>query len=226
LRCPNCGREAINVNGKYVCLDCGVELSPNQTQSSSQAPTTDAPSISKYSGSGPLNNVPEETSVPAVTPPIALEPPIVEPPEAPDLPTPVKDEYINDLATKTEETSGSYDFSAKPEPVEATQSLDQGSSSEIVPTPMGSKPESYFQPESVDITPQKVEESVSVTTPEPIPTASFDVNSAVSNVPSGEPLINQLGTQEETPTSSRETTVVEPQHKSSLPMNQRQCNHR
>lgn len=26
MQCPNCGKEAINVNGKYVCLDCGVEI--------------------------------------------------------------------------------------------------------------------------------------------------------------------------------------------------------
>lgn len=26
MQCPNCGKEALNVNGKYVCLDCGIEV--------------------------------------------------------------------------------------------------------------------------------------------------------------------------------------------------------
>lgn len=33
VQCPNCGKEALNVNGKYVCLDCGIEVaSPADTQ--------------------------------------------------------------------------------------------------------------------------------------------------------------------------------------------------
>lgn len=32
MQCPNCGKEALNVNGKYVCLDCGIEVaSPSDT---------------------------------------------------------------------------------------------------------------------------------------------------------------------------------------------------
>ena len=26
MQCPNCGREAININGREICLDCGIEI--------------------------------------------------------------------------------------------------------------------------------------------------------------------------------------------------------
>lgn len=45
MQCPNCGKEALNVNGRYVCLDCGIEIATNgaainyqEPQSSSQQP--------------------------------------------------------------------------------------------------------------------------------------------------------------------------------------------
>lgn len=31
MQCPNCGKEALNVNGRFVCLDCGVEISTTGT---------------------------------------------------------------------------------------------------------------------------------------------------------------------------------------------------
>lgn len=37
MKCPNCGKEAIFVNGKYVCLDCGIEISPEQQAAQNMA---------------------------------------------------------------------------------------------------------------------------------------------------------------------------------------------
>jgi len=36
LKCPNCGKEALLVNGKYVCVDCGIEISPQEQALQSQ----------------------------------------------------------------------------------------------------------------------------------------------------------------------------------------------
>mgnify|MGYP001101236575 CR=1 FL=1 len=33
MKCPNCGNEALFVNGKYVCVDCGIEITPEQQAS-------------------------------------------------------------------------------------------------------------------------------------------------------------------------------------------------
>lgn len=29
MQCPNCGKEAININGREICLDCGIEIAQN-----------------------------------------------------------------------------------------------------------------------------------------------------------------------------------------------------
>ncbi len=38
MQCPNCGKEALNVNGRYVCLDCGIEIAPNGVPAQYQKP--------------------------------------------------------------------------------------------------------------------------------------------------------------------------------------------
>lgn len=38
MQCPNCGKEALNVNGRYVCLDCGIEITPNGAPAEYQKP--------------------------------------------------------------------------------------------------------------------------------------------------------------------------------------------
>lgn len=38
MQCPNCGKEALNVNGRYVCLDCGIEIAPNGSPAAYQKP--------------------------------------------------------------------------------------------------------------------------------------------------------------------------------------------
>jgi len=32
MKCPNCGEEAVNINGRHICLDCGIEVSQGSEQ--------------------------------------------------------------------------------------------------------------------------------------------------------------------------------------------------
>ena len=33
MKCPKCNEEALFVNGKYVCVDCGIEITPEEQAS-------------------------------------------------------------------------------------------------------------------------------------------------------------------------------------------------
>lgn len=59
MQCPNCGKEAINVNGKFVCLDCGVEITPGEPSTASSQPVT--PSVIKHDD--PINQSLQNTPV-------------------------------------------------------------------------------------------------------------------------------------------------------------------
>lgn len=198
MQCPNCGKEAINVNGKFVCLDCGVELNPaaeNAVTPANQPAITPEPSISKYSGSAPVS-VPE----PIVTPPITPAPTAAPAPE-PNIPTPVKDAYENDLAKESEGGQGSYDFAA-PEPPTASP-VPAEASEPVVPTPTPAPeiPETYFQPEAVDITPKTAEPSA--------PAGTIDAFSAPTIAKPNEPLVGQLEGQEPVPETPATPPVTE-----------------
>lgn len=39
MQCPNCQKEAISVNGKFVCLDCGIEINPSGSTPTAPAAT-------------------------------------------------------------------------------------------------------------------------------------------------------------------------------------------
>jgi hypothetical protein len=61
MNCPKCGKELINVNGKYVCVDCGIEVPENEA--------------TQNSGTGvPTEPTPVETKPVDVTPaPLPVE---------------------------------------------------------------------------------------------------------------------------------------------------------
>lgn len=108
MQCPNCHKEAINVNGKYVCLDCGVEIAAEEETVQEQPviinrPAPDSTSPIANSSSAQSMITPQENPVDLSqsTPSV---PPTVPVPE-PSL-TPIKDEVkaeieqANDVPTE------------------------------------------------------------------------------------------------------------------------------
>lgn len=91
MNCPTCGNEAINVNGKYVCLECGVEL-PGSTP---PAPTTSA-----------VNNhlIGNDDEIPvAAASNIAPREKVIAPPPS----STVKDNFLRELDEMSEPGMGS-----------------------------------------------------------------------------------------------------------------------
>lgn len=135
MQCPNCGKEAINVNGRYVCLDCGVEITPDG------APVVGAPLAPAVDNHGPLDPSPvtpdpQTASLDQVVNPVQPEPvvpvaPISETP-APVPAEPVKEYFMNALNQDAEpagaempavQPSGAIpDFPAAVTPTEPTVS--------------------------------------------------------------------------------------------------------
>jgi hypothetical protein len=100
MQCPTCGKEAINVNGRYVCLDCGVEISPDGTTAGGTPAANDAPAVDNHTqlptGSVPPI-APSEDQIPTAAPVMPTESPVVVPqaetaepviPEVPAFPEP------------------------------------------------------------------------------------------------------------------------------------------
>lgn len=98
MQCPNCGKEAINVNGKFVCLDCGIQVeSPQADAASVTAPA--APAVSH------MFTEPASTEVMSESP--AVEP-VVTP--ANPMDKPVENYYLESLANDATVGPGTYDF--------------------------------------------------------------------------------------------------------------------
>lgn len=177
LKCPNCGKEAINVNGKFVCLDCGVELNPSDTSTNSQP--TQSESVVTNHGEIPgdeLQTLPESKVDPTL--------PNIPQPTVPQ-PAPVETEYLNELKTDNLKTGGSYDFeqpssSSPPAPAPTPVPEPPVIVQETPTTREIPKPETYFQPEVIDITPKKSDDPVS------------DSLSTSSVIGMGEPLVGGL----------------------------------
>lgn len=107
MQCPNCGKEAINVNGKFVCLDCGIEITP-----ASASPS-----------------VPAEPPIINHNPVFASEPDAASAPTQPEtsnIPvepqTPVRDIYEEALKGAEPKDNGSYDFDASKTDDKTTES--------------------------------------------------------------------------------------------------------
>lgn len=92
MQCPNCGQETVNINGRNVCLDCGIEVSSESNLSQQATPSVNTDVVEKQNNSEdtvvpsfpPSNTVSEEVSSPVV-PPVAstLEPASVPVPAEP-----------------------------------------------------------------------------------------------------------------------------------------------
>lgn len=105
MKCPNCGNEAINVNGKFVCLDCGIEISGNE-----QTATT--PQVGNHTEPEPI--AVGEQSVPVAEPNFFTntKEKVITPPPSETGPS-LKEQYLAELEReeKTQNT-GVFDFSA------------------------------------------------------------------------------------------------------------------
>lgn len=65
MQCPNCGKEALNVNGKYVCLDCGIEVT---SPADAQVTPAEAPQVSHTFGASDAASDTDDDSASINTP--------------------------------------------------------------------------------------------------------------------------------------------------------------
>ena len=77
MLCPNCKTELIEVNGRYICSDCGKEVPENEVMTSDWGNSTPAAN-GIYDAAGAAST-PEEGSMPVAT----FETPVGEPESAP-----------------------------------------------------------------------------------------------------------------------------------------------
>ncbi len=133
MKCPNCNNEALYVNGKYVCVDCGIEITPEQQAAQMESDSFDSvlgdglASVKKDTDAPDTGADPQQTTTPKTDSP---EEKPTEPPSAQTSDKPVEEYYKSQLASDepapAESTSpaggsGVYDFSNKP----TSQPIDQ-----------------------------------------------------------------------------------------------------
>lgn len=92
MKCPQCGNEAINVNGKYVCLDCGVQIE-------NEPPKVATPTINHTFEPEPVST--EATPAPILT---SVNTPINS------AAHPVQDMIMANLDKEEQNTVGTYNF--------------------------------------------------------------------------------------------------------------------
>lgn len=145
MQCPNCNKEAINVNGKYVCLDCGIEVNPgDQVQDASAQPEPivnhETPSLSPAAPA----TVPADDSADAsaATPQPVAEENLVQPSPVSSGDS-VRDEFIKEIdgasdqsfGAQAESTSGeSQPASVVPDFPASVSGLPESAPSDVAPT--------------------------------------------------------------------------------------------
>jgi len=168
MKCPNCGKEAIFVNGKYVCLDCGIEITPEQQAAQNLASEQIQEVRTLEDPVSPSSQPISEDIAPATQ----VEPfvPNLETEDQASLAAPVEtltaaakpvqQYYENALAenenqSSTEAHSGVYDFSenqgtpkAVEEPVADLENSVEPTLSEMATDPVpATEPEASLEPE-------------------------------------------------------------------------------
>jgi len=79
MNCPKCGKELLNVNGKYVCVDCGIEVPEGTNASPTTIPAPDQQ----------MPTPPQDIPQPNIQPQDNIPEPNVQPqPQAEPLPQP------------------------------------------------------------------------------------------------------------------------------------------
>jgi hypothetical protein len=140
MKCPNCSKEAIFVNGKYVCLDCGIEISAEQ-QAAQNMSDQDV-----FASAFPANPIADEPAsavlpiTPLITHQSSAPEPVVEEAPAPSTPTPETplvaekpvQQYYEEILKQDEmpsspsSGSGIYDFSSPSPSSPAPTSVEPG----------------------------------------------------------------------------------------------------
>lgn len=222
MKCPNCGKEALFVNGKYVCVDCGIEITPEQQaiQNQASAPVLEPATPSVQTESVIPDATPEVPveSAPAEVAPVvsSTEPeptadvlPSTEP--TPEPATPVKDYFENALASSDEAEkstpvgAGVYDFTNEPE--SATTEVPASEPIPVMPEPLGAAP-------SPEIT---TPEAVAVPTPEVAPAqpenyfapATFDMAGQATQ-PNDQPMVEPVASEQTPETFNAPEPLVSP----------------
>lgn len=213
MKCPNCGKEAISVNGKYVCLDCGVELiqtdsnNENSSLNSNTAPKdqvqgqTQEPEqvIASDSLTDSLNSQNQEVSQPAGEVGNSLDEATQETPinfmetgiehSQEEIKKPVEEAIVNELKVSSEPSeTGSYDFTN----TSSNTTADIEKPSSEIPAPevtsdqnnvLEPVEEDYFKPNTFDIKNEPLNNSIDSNNIVDDISASAPVNQGMDSVP-------------------------------------------
>ncbi|MCL4386914.1 MAG: hypothetical protein M1355_00710 [Patescibacteria group bacterium] len=52
MKCPNCGEEAVNINGRQICLDCGIEVAVSDPSANTTVETEPADEVTVQTPAG------------------------------------------------------------------------------------------------------------------------------------------------------------------------------
>lgn len=179
MQCPNCGKEALNVNGRYVCLDCGVEISPEAATTNTASETTNT--VNNHTpvadGNVVISTVESEQPVQPEVAPVQVAPA--------EQAAPVESAYLNELNNSSAEPAETVGGGKVPDfPTSTAPAIPQNNPAEILasevpaenlaelnttagsnpvnlfetpaapqPTPeAAAAPENFFNPASIDLT--------------------------------------------------------------------------
>ncbi|MDD3481080.1 MAG: hypothetical protein PHW75_02565 [Patescibacteria group bacterium] len=230
MKCPNCGKEALFVNGKYVCVDCGIEISPEEQAAQSQNDNLEA-SLSNEAPVSPSasSEVPASDASQAQEPLGVQETPMATPEE---VAKPVEETYREELAKPEESSdtadSGVYDFSQPTEGTENPSVQTEASAQPAKEVPVDQPQinevpkasDNYFNPNSFDMkgeqlqAPEQVETQVPTeeAQPESQDNTNFDAYSTPAGIGANEPMVGELeGATTEAPSADTPVLPVQEQ---------------
>ena len=224
MLCPNCKTELIEVNGRYICSDCGREIPENEVTTGDWSNTTpmatglyegkDTPSVPEE-GSQPIgaldtaitesNQAADIQSVEEVlqdqADAVETEPPKTIPPIDLNIPAETQAEMASEPGVASEPDSGFYAAGATPEPVPVIPPATDS-------TPIENAPEIPNNEVTPDVVPTPEAEPIPVS-----PVISNVAEGSISDIPEGsfqQGRDDNLETAEPTETVVGQVTTPEP----------------
>jgi hypothetical protein len=167
MNCPKCGKELLNVNGKYICVDCGIEVPESGTAGSQIAEQPTPASLTGNEQAKQVEKRPETTGQPAEeTPPAEPQPtePMASVEKAPDQ-----------AADSSQSGPSSVDSSV---PIADLQAGEKEEPNQEKPLAEQPRPEALTQSEETEVPASKDESNLAV---EPVP-VSIEVKPASETV--------------------------------------------
>jgi hypothetical protein len=217
MKCPNCGKEAIFVNGKYVCLDCGIEITPEQqafqNQANDQAPEPVIPEIEVT----PEDVAPKMPEADSITPPSDQTSEMPQATTEPAADKPVQQYYENALSEDEPSVEagatkpGVYDFDTPETPAPSELSDAPVETTDNVNSSL-SEPSMMIMPEQPTAPMPTTEPASPVTntgTPDYFAPNSFDIN-ATQPATEASPAIEEIPVAETPVASVEPMTPLEP----------------